>query len=58
MCKVIEDMRNEVARNTGWNTKVDNVKRGLANGFTFEQIALIVGLTVQQVKEIAGEKSA
>lgn len=54
MCKVIEDMRNQ----TAWNTKVESVKRGLANGFTFEQLALIVGLTVQQVKEIAGEKSA
>ena len=54
MCKVLEDMRNQ----TAWNTKVESVKRGLANSFSYEQIALIVGLTVDQVKEIAGEKSA
>lgn len=54
MCKVLEDMRNQ----TAWNTKVESVKRGLANNFSYEQIALIVGLTVDQVKEIAGEKSA
>ncbi len=54
MCKALEDMRNQ----TAWNTKVESVKRGLANNFSYEQIALIVGLTVDQVKEIAGEKSA
>lgn len=58
MCKVIEDMRNEVARNTEWNTKFEVVKGMIEIGLSHEQIAKAAKLTVEQVKEIAGEKSA
>ncbi|MEE3496508.1 MAG: PD-(D/E)XK nuclease family transposase [Butyrivibrio sp.] len=54
MCKVIEDMRNQ----TVWNTKVEVVKGMIEIGLSHEQIAKAAKLTVEQVKEIAGEKSA
>ena len=58
MCKVLEDMRTEVARETAWQTKVESVKRWIAMGLTLDQIAQGEGLTVEQVKEIAGQKTA
>ena len=54
MCKVMEDMRNE----TAWNTKVESVLRWIEMGLSLEQIAKGEGLTLEQVKEIAGQKSA
>ncbi len=54
MCKVLEDMRNE----TAWRTKVESVLRWLDMGLSHEQIAKGEGLTVEQVEEIAGQKSA
>lgn len=54
MCKVFEDMRNE----TAWRTKVESVLRWLDMGLSHEQIAKGEGLTVEQVEEIAGQKSA
>ena len=54
MCKVIEDMRNQ----TVWNTKVEVVKGMIEIGLSHEQIAKAAKLTVEQVKDIAGEKSA
>ncbi len=54
MCKVMEDMRNE----TAWQTKVESVYRWLDMGLSHEQIAQGEGLTVDQVKEIAGQKGA
>ena len=54
MCKVIEDMRNQ----TAWNTKVEIVKGMLKLDLTYDQIAQAATITVEQVKEIAGEKSA
>ena len=54
MCKVMEDMRNE----TAWKTKVESVQRWLEMGLPIEQIARGEGLTIEQVKEIAGLRSA
>ncbi len=54
MCKVIEDMRNE----TAWRTKVEDVKGMHAVGISKEQIAKAANLTIEQVEEIIGEKSA
>lgn len=58
MCKAMEDMRNETARMATWQTKVDIVLRSLEAGLPHEQIAKIADLTIEQVKEIAGQKSA
>ncbi len=54
MCKVMEDMRNE----TAWQTKVESVYRWLDMGLSQEQIAKGEGLTLEQVEEIAGQRSA
>ena len=54
MCKAMEDMRNEAA----WRKTVDIVSRALDIGLPYEQIAQIADLTIDQVKEIAGQKSA
>lgn len=54
MCKVLEDMRNEAA----WQNTVEIVLRFLDMGLTHEQIAQGTNLTVEQVKEIASQKSA
>ena len=54
MCKVMEDMRNE----TAWQTKVESVYRWLDMGLSHEQIAKGEGLTLEQVEEIAGQRSA
>ena len=54
MCKVLEDMRNQ----TAWNTKVEDVKGMDSVGIPKEQIAKAANLTIEQVEEILGEKSA
>lgn len=62
MCKVMEEMRNEVAKEAAkeatWQTKVDVVLRLLGMGLSYEQVAQGADLTIEQVKEIAGQKSA
>jgi len=62
MCKVMEDMRSEVAREAAkeaaWQTKMEVVLRFLGMGLSFEQVAQGTDLTVEQVKEIPGQKSA
>ncbi len=54
MCRSIEEMRNQVA----WEKTVEIAQRMLGTDLTFEQIAHFTGLTVEQVHEIAGQKSA
>ena len=54
MCKALEDMRKE----TAWQTKVESVKRWIAKGLSFEDIADGEGLTIAQVEEIAKEETA
>ena len=62
MCKVMEDMRNEAAREAAivaaWQTKVESVHRWLNMGLSFEQIAKGEDLSIEQVQEIASQKSA
>ena len=54
MCKMLEDMRNEAT----WQKTVEVVLSFLEMGLSFEQVAQGAGLTVEQVKEIAGQRSA
>ena len=58
MCKAMEDMRKESADKAVWNEKVESTLRWLEIGATEEKIAKGNGLTVEQVKEIAGQRSA
>lgn len=58
MCKVMEDMRNETAREAKWKQVVESVVRWLNMGLSHEQIAEGEGITLEQVREIAGMKRA
>ena len=58
MCKVMEDMRNESARDAKWKQVVESVLRWLSMGLSHEQIAKGEGITLEQVREIAGMKRA
>ena len=58
MCKVMEDMRNESARDAKWKQVVESVLRWLSMGLSREQIAEGEGITIEQVNEIAGMKRA
>ena len=54
MCKVMEDMRKE----SKWEQIVESVRRWLSMGLSHEQIAKGEGITLEQVREIAGMKKA
>ena len=54
MCKVMEDMRKE----SKWEQIVASVLRWLSMGLSHEQIAQGEGITLEQVREIAGMKRA
>ncbi|MBE5863214.1 MAG: nuclease [Lachnospiraceae bacterium] len=56
MCKVMEDMRQSVAQETEWNTKVKSVVRWIEMGLTYDQIAKGEDLSVEQVEEIASQQ--
>lgn len=58
MCKVMEDMRNESARDAKWKQVVESVHRWLSMGLSHEQIAKGEGITLEQVHGIAGMKRA
>ena len=54
MCKVMEDMRRE----SRWKQIVASVRRWLSMGLSHEQIAQGEGISIEQVREIAGMKRA
>ena len=58
MCKAMEDMRNEAAIAAERRKTIEIVHSSLEEGLPYEVIARITQLTVDQVKEIAGQKSA
>jgi len=49
-------MRNESARDAKWKQVVESVLRWLSMGLSHEQIAKGEGITLEQVREIAGMK--
>ena len=57
MCKVMEDMRNEAAKEAVWRTKVESVLRWLSMGLSHEQIAKGEDLSIEQVEKIAALQS-
>ena len=59
MCKAMEDMRNEAARESAReNTlQIANNMLGMKK-FTYEDIARATGLTVDEIKELDSKKSA
>ena len=50
MCKIMEDMRNEKAK----EVRIDNALRMIKDGeLSLEKIALYSGLSVDEIKELA-----
>lgn len=59
MCDILDEMKNE-ARNEAKNkTMIENAQKLLANGkLSYEDIAEYSGLSLEKVRELAGNKSA
>ena len=55
MCKVMEDMRNEAAKEQAIRAACEMIKDGV---LSYEKIAQYSGLTVDEVKELAAKQSA
>ena len=59
MCKAMEDMRSETARETAYAKAVAVARNLLAIGkLTYEEIAQSVDLTVDEVKALDSQKTA
>ena len=54
MCKVMEDMRNEVQN----EVRIENARRMINDGLSLEKVAEYSGLSIDKIQEIAGEKGA
>ena len=59
MCDILDEMKNE-ARNEAKNkTMIETAQKLLENGkLSFEEIAECSGLSLEKVRELAGNKSA
>ena len=56
MCKAIEDMRNEAAKQAAWQKATETAMKLIAMGVgTHEQVAQATGLTLDEVQELAKE---
>ena len=55
MCKAMEDMRNEAAKEQAIRTAREMIKDGV---LSYEKIAQYSGLTVDEVKELATKQPA
>ena len=59
MCKVLEDMRNETAREAAELKSIEIAKRLIAQGkLSLEDIADAADLPVEKVREISEQRSA
>lgn len=58
MCKVMEDMRKEAARDAVERNNIEIAKRLIADGMEHEKVADYFGLTLEKVQELAKEKTA
>ncbi len=59
MCKAMEDMRNEAARESAREKTLQLAKNMLAlNKLSYDEIAKVTGLTIDQIKEMDSKKSA
>jgi len=55
MCKIMEDMRNEAAR----ERSIETAKKMLRDGvLSFEKIAEYAGLSIEEVRELSEGKTA
>ena len=55
MCDILDEMKNDVRT----ETRIENARKMLEIGkMTFDEIAICSGLSVEKVRELAGNKSA
>ena len=58
MCKVLEDMRNEVAREAIERNSIETALRMIADGMPVELVAKYAMLPIEKVQELAKQKTA
>ena len=58
MCKAMEDMREEAARDAVERNNIEIAKKLIADGIELEKVADYFGFTLEKVQEIAKQKSA
>lgn len=59
MCKLLEEMRDEAAEKATYAKAIETARSMLADGFlTYEKIAQYSGLSLDEIKELAGQRSA
>ena len=58
MCKILEDMRNEAEERGVKKARLQNASRMIADGLDLTIVAKYSGLTLSQVKELAGTEPA
>ena len=62
MCRAMEEMRNEAAREAAIKAaherSVENAKKMLQDEMEYEKVAKYSGLTIEEVKALDGQKSA
>ena len=58
MSKIIEEMRNEVAKNVTKNVTEKHALAMILDGVDLEKIAQYTGLPLDRVRELAGEMRA
>ena len=58
MCRVLEEMRNETAKEAAELKSIEIAQRMLADGMAFEKVAEYSGLKLEKVQELAQQRSA
>ena len=59
MCDILDEMRNEASTKARNETRIENALKMINSGkLSLEDIAEFSGLTIEKVRELAGNKSA
>jgi hypothetical protein len=58
MCKIMEDMVNETARETAMETAMEIAKNLIEEGMSYEQIAKVTGLPMEEIQKLANNDVA
>lgn len=59
MCDILDEMRQEAADKATQNTRLENARKMLEIGkMSLDEIASCSGLSIDKVRELAGNKSA
>ena len=58
MCRVLEEMRNETAKEAAELKSIEIAQRMLADGMALEKVAEYSGLKLEKIQELAQQRSA